>query len=36
MPLFSILSSQTVNKYQSRKQGYIELVEALNLISENS
>lgn len=36
MPLFSILSSQKNIIYQSRKQGYIELVEALNLISENS
>ena len=29
MPLFSILSSQTVNKYQDRKKAYMGLYEVL-------
>lgn len=36
MPLFSILSSHMVNCTRIGNRGYVELVEVLNLISENS
>ena len=36
MPLFSILSSQMVNCTRIGNRGYIELVEELKFISENS
>jgi len=36
MPLFSILRGRTVKCTKIGNKGYIELVEVLNLISENS